>query len=275
MKKLFYLGFALVLAMGVGCALTNYALIVDNDQTNKGTLPMQPVNTNGKAHIHESSQVALVFPDAAEESLWFVDQKANGDRTLTTYVNTTPNPIFNGGVNATFHDDFYCNPDWNGCAIVTASDPELNDVDIYDYSYNPSCPGARSIYYLWSTGRYYGECGRSIQDAAALVMMGQAKNGGLFYLMTPANTNVLLSSRNDGTTSAMTLPGDIRVFMQDGRKVRVDFTNPAMGSFKNALATHADVHGPNNQITLQFNGLSKSFDVKLLADNLHAGAKKF
>lgn len=278
MKKLFYLGFALVLAMGVGCALTNYSLIVDNDQTkNQDAPPMQPVNTNGKAHIHESSQIALVWPDGAEETLWFVDQKANGDRTLTTYINHTANGLFVGGPNATFHDDLYCNPDWQGCAIVTAPDPEVGDVNIYDYSYNPNCKGARSIYYLLSTTRYYGECGRSMQDAAALVMMGQPKNGGLFYLMTPANTSFLFTSKNDGTTTAMSLPADVSLFVSGvgDRKARLDVTNPMFGSFKNALATQADIHGANNQITMQFNGLSKSFNVKLLADNLHAGAKKF
>jgi len=159
---------------------------------------MAPVNTNGKAHVHESSQVALIWPDGTDEALWFVDQKANGDRTLTTYVNYSP-------AYPTFHDDLYCNPDWQGCAVITADDPEIGDVDIYDYKYNPNCPAARSIYYLFSTTRYYGECGRSIQDVGALIMMGQPKNGGLFYLLTPANTNILLTSRGDGTTSAMTL----------------------------------------------------------------------
>jgi len=85
---------------------------------------------------------------------------------------------------------------------------------MYDYSYNPHCPGARSIYYLFATTRYYGECGRAIQDVGALIMMGQPKKDGLFYLLTPANTNLLLTSKNDGTTTAMTLPGDVSVFVQ-------------------------------------------------------------
>jgi len=275
MKKLFYLGFALVLAMGVGCALTNYALIVDNDQTKQAGGIMTPVNTNGKAHIIESSQVATIYADYAEETLWFVDQKANGDRALTTYINSTPDPVYWGGPNAQFHDDLYCNPDWQGCAAVTANDPEIGDVDIYDYTYNPHCLTPGTIYYLFSTGRYYGECGRSIQDTAALIMMGQPKNGGLFYLMTPANTNILLASKNDGTTTAMSLPGDVSVFVTGRNKVSMNMTNPLFGSFRNALATHADVHGANNAITLQFNGLSKTVNVKLLAANLHAGAKKF
>lgn len=273
MKKLFYLGFALVLAMGAGCALTNYELITDNDQVRNGS--SGAVNTNGKAHIFESSQVALIWPDGTDESLWFVDQNAAGDRVLTTYVNFSVGPLV-GGTDPTFHDDFYCNPDWNGCAVITAQDPEVGDVNIYDYKYNPNCPAARSIYYLLSTYRYYGECGRGIQDAAALVMMGQPKDGGLFYLMTPANTNVLLTSRNDGTTTAMSLMGDISITATgDARpKVRVDASTPWIGSWKGQLATYSDVHGPNNEITVQFNGLSKKFNVELFEENLRAASKK-
>jgi len=268
MKKLFYLGFALVLAMGVGCALTNYELIVDNDQVKQGY--MGPVNTNGKAHVRESSQIATIWPDGTDETLWFVDQKANGDRTLTTYNNYSPN-------GPTFHDDLYCNPDWQGCALVTAPDPEIGDVDIYDYTYNRNCLGIRSLSYLLGTTRYYGECGRAIQDLGALIMMGEPRNGGLFYLLTPANTNILLTSKVDGTTTAMTLNADIPVFVKGmgDRHATVDMTNPVMGQMKDKLATHADVHGANNQITLQFNGLSKTLNVKLLAENLHQSAKKF
>ena len=36
MKKALYLGFCLVLAMGVDCAITDYDLIVDNDQVSNG-----------------------------------------------------------------------------------------------------------------------------------------------------------------------------------------------------------------------------------------------
>jgi len=277
MKKLFYLGFALVLAAGVGCALTNYQLITDNDQLKNQSAPTSTVNTNGKAHVIESSQIATVYPDFLEETLWFVDQRTNGDRTLTTYINRTTDPVYYGGPNAQFHDDLYCNPDWQGCAVVTAQDPEVGDVDIYDYAYNPRCESGPTVYYLFSTTRYYGECGRSLQDVGALIMMGQPKKDGLFYLLTPANTNILLTSKSDGTTTAMTLPGDVSVFVsgQRDRHATVDLTNPVFGSFKNALATHGEIHGANNEITLQFNGLSKTFATRLMIDNLHNGAKRF
>jgi len=69
----------------------------------------------------------------------------------------------------------------------------------------------------------------------------------------------------------------VTAFLSGGsqHKVVVNVTNPVFGSFKNALATHGDIHGAANEMTLQFNGLSKTFGVSLLIDNLYAGAKKF
>ena len=59
MKKLFYLGFCVMLSLGVGCAITNYELITDNDQVSNGQ-GSGVVNTNGKAHIRESSQIGTI-----------------------------------------------------------------------------------------------------------------------------------------------------------------------------------------------------------------------
>ena len=61
MKKALYLGFCLVLAMGVGCAITDYELIVDNDQVSNGQ-GTGVVNTNGKALIM-SGGIATIWSD--------------------------------------------------------------------------------------------------------------------------------------------------------------------------------------------------------------------
>ena len=84
MKKLLYLGFCAVLVAGVGCAISDYQIITDNDQAHDGgQVTDGTVNTNGKAHIR-SFQIALIFGSFTEEAINFVDQKNNGDRTLTT-----------------------------------------------------------------------------------------------------------------------------------------------------------------------------------------------
>lgn len=269
MKKLFYLGFCLVLAMGVGCAITDYALITDNDQTRNGQ-GTGTVNTNGKAHIREGSQVASGYPDGYDELFSFVDQSANGDRVLTTYDNFSSSfPIF--------HSDFYCNPDWQGCAVSTSQDPQVGDVDIFDYSANFNCLGARSLYLLVASSRYYGECGRSVQDLGALLMMGQPKNGGLFYLLTPANTNLVLNSLGDGASSAITLNADIPVQLTKtglNGKLVVSANNPVLGRMSDAVANFADNHGGAMNISLMFNGLTYTKTAKVLP-SMHKLSKNF
>ena len=132
MKKVLYLGFCLVLAMGVGCAITNYSLITDNDQVSNGQ-GSGVVNTNGKAKM-TSQQVATIWPDGSDELFSFIDQKADGTAVITTYNN------FSTGGDPTFHSDLYCNTAWNGCAIWTA--PDDNVGDIFDGTFNANCAGA-------------------------------------------------------------------------------------------------------------------------------------
>ncbi len=260
MRKLFYLGFCLVLAMGVGCALTNYELITDNDQVKSGGQFV--VNTNGKAHVQESVQIALGWSDGYDCTLWFVDQKANGDRTLTTYNNySTEYPIF--------HDDLYCNPDWAGCAMVTAQDPEIGDVDMYDYAINWSCKGTRSLYYLWSTTRYYGECGRAkmpLADRINLMNMGRLGQSmgveGLFYDLNRSNTTITLNNKA-GYTTTLPMNAEIGAFISfQGRKATLDMTNPLLASMGRAYADFLANHATHStQVTVSFNGIDHNFNI--------------
>jgi len=210
MRKVFYLGFCLVLVMGVGCAITDYQLITDNDQIITHQYANATVNTNGKAHIR-SFQIALIFGDGADEIINFVDQKTNGDRTMTTYNNFS---TF-GGPGPTFHDDLYCNPDWQGCAIWTAHDPPGGfdraglGYGAFDGRMNANCNGARSIIYLVATTRasrgYYndGECGRAqhgLAEYTQLLNMGElgeyAGRPGLWYFLDSSNTNYSINGVN-------------------------------------------------------------------------------
>jgi hypothetical protein len=143
MKKLSYLGFCLVLAMGIGCAITDYPVIVDY-------YGGYVVGTQGKAMIANASQVAFIYSDGADNLFSMIDQKADGNGTLTTYNFYTTDGTY-------FLDHDYCTPDWNGCAIVTAP----NGGDMFDRSVNYNCAGARTLSVFASTPRY-GECGRGM-----------------------------------------------------------------------------------------------------------------
>lgn len=261
MRKLFYLGFCLVLAMGVGCAITNYTLITDNDQVANGQ-GTGIVNTNGKAHLIEGSQVATIWSDGADEWMAFVDQKSNGDRVITNYNNfSAAYPIF--------HDDLYCNPDWNGCSMITAQDPEIGDVDVFDYTYNINCKGIRSISVLLSNpGRTYGECGRvqlPLADRISLMNMGRIGRSmgleGLFYDLNRSNTTITLNN-NAGFVTTLPMNAQIPAFFSFSRKATLDMTNPLLASMGRAYADFLANHATHQtKATLTYNGISMSWDI--------------
>lgn len=256
MKKLFYLGLCALLTTGVGCAITNYELITDNDQVSNGQ-GSGVVNTNGKALVKQSSQIAVGWPDGTDNTVWFVDQAANGDRTLSTYNN------FSTGGDPTFPDDLYCSPDRQGCAIVTASDPEVGDVDIYDFSYNPNCAGARSVYYLTGTTRYYGECGRALALTDRLSLLNQGRlvsmNGaaGLQWAATPMNTTVTLNNKA-GVQQLLPMAGSFSFSMipNGSRQTLVDLNNPMNKVLMNGAADFMSNYGSSvNEVSFVYNGI--------------------
>jgi hypothetical protein len=207
MKKLLYLGFCAVLVAGVGCAISDYQIITDNDQAHDGQqVTNGTVNTNGKAHIR-SFQIALIFGSFTEEAINFVDQKTNGDRTLTTYMNHST--IGLGG--PTFHDDLYCNPDWTGCATWISHDPpggfDRNGAGFaaFDGRFNVNCktPGIQQIFATTRArrGNYNdGECGRmnvaDVQKKITIMNMGELGEVGgesfLFYNIDQNNTTYMI-----------------------------------------------------------------------------------
>lgn len=251
MKKLFYLGFAAVLAMGFGCAITDYELITSN---NTGI-----VNTNGKAYIRSSAQVANIYDDGSDNIVNYVDQKANGDQTLTSYnFATVGYPAV-----TPFLDFLYCSPAWNGCAITTADNPVAGDVDPFDYRWNGNCSGARSLSLLSSTTRYYGECGRTVRPTFAqkaeimltgkdVTMFGEK---GLLFNVGPQNLSIsLINERNE--TYVLPINGNTTVWAQLGHgafKAAVNMTNPVLATtvraYADFLANHATYGRTQVQIT--------------------------
>lgn len=263
MKKMFYLGFCLVLAMGVGCAITDYEVITDNDQTLNGQ-GSGVVNTSGKAHVRESSQVATLWADGNDELIWFVDQKANGDQTLSTYNNFS---TVSG--QPTFHDDLYCNPDWQGCAITTAPNPAAGDVDPFDYSYNANCSGARSLSVLLGTTRYYGECGRarmSLSDRISLINSARLGQNlgleGMFFDLNHSNLTISVDNKA-GFVSTLPVNASSSLFLSyQGRKGTLDLTNPLWAT---TFSAYADFLGNQatgrTNLTITYNGISISKEI--------------
>jgi hypothetical protein len=291
MKKLLYLGFCLVLSMGVGCAITDYETITDNTQFvnaffkdkdfEKGKAPVDGfvVDTDGKAHIIESSQVATLWPDGNDELLVFVDQAANGDRVLWTYNN------FNTADQSTFHDDLFCNPDWSGCAVWTAQDSGTCDpagggclaMVMFDGVPDLNCLGLRSLSVLAGTSRYAGECGNEIFDKDKDFGDGDARPSfpeilgvlntgeygefggltGLFFDVSYNNTNIIIAD-------TLVPMADTVVFWNPQRHFAlIDMTNPGLQQTARAFNDLPDeVH--NFQIS--HNGLTVNFNAKKIGE---------
>jgi hypothetical protein len=257
MRKLFYVGFCAALMMGFGCAITNYDLIV-NEYSG------EVINTNGKARIL-SGQVASTYADGSDNCQWYVDQKANGDRTLTNYNYFTPPDAL-----SPFVSDLFCTPEWNGCSMVTADDPQLNDVDIFDFSFNANCDGVRSLYYVLSTTRYYGECGRGARpaltdrlDFLATGQVGQfAGQTGLWFNLNRNNTTITLDNKA-GFTTALNFNSSIRLWANPAQKnFAIMMDSPMLSGdqrrYADFLANHATAQ---TLATITYNGVSWSFDI--------------
>jgi len=263
MKKLLSFGFGLAFAAsmltGFGCALTNYELITDND------IGGAAVNTAGNTYVR-ATQVATLWPDGADNLTWYVDQKANGDRKLSTtnYFTTSGSP---------FKDDLYCSPDWSGCKVATADDPEVGDVDIFDYAANPSCAGYRSLSLLVSTTRYYGECGRASADRnTRLISMGNEMTPVPFNGATWLRTNLsalnasLRVDNHNGSVSALPITSQIGVTANFAKRQMVlDMTNPNNRTLAQNFINWSKAHpGPSIEATLTVNGNDFKYNVKTM-----------
>jgi len=267
MRKLLYLGFCLLIVAGFGCAITDYGIITDNNQTKAGAAkedPNRATNTAGKAHIIETSQIATIWPDGTDELFSFVDQKADATATITTYNN------FSTGSEPTFHSDLYCNASWSGCAIWTA--PDDNGPILFDGKWNQNCAGSRSLSLLLGTGRYYGECGQqqaklSIQDKISLLGSAvEAKafgRSGLLWNLDSSDTSISVRNLDNGVTVNVPFYGvSIDHFFSNESNVAFTWLDHAMlGVMLRDFANKLDneLNGDTLVVTITHNGIATSF----------------
>jgi hypothetical protein len=265
MKKLVYIAFVVLLGFAFGCHVSNYGVITDNNQSRGSGDGI--VNTTGKAHIKESSQVATIWPDGSDETINFVDQAADGTAVLTTYNN------FSTGNEPTFHDDLYCNPDWVGCSARTSADD--NDANLFDYTHlNFNCSGARSICIVLSTGRYYGECGRrdarltiaeKIAALSSAVPAQRFGSRGLTWELDSRNTTITARNLETGQTYlAPTYGLEIEQFVAENGNIaytRLDhpMLGPALIGFASLLQD--ELKSGAIEVTVDVNGIDASFTV--------------
>jgi hypothetical protein len=167
--------------------------------------------------------------------------------------------------------------------MVTASDPQVGDVSIFDFTLNRNCSGLRSLSYVLSTTRYYGECGRalsSVSDRISLMNMGNitTQNGveGLLYNLNRNNFSIRLDN-NSGVVSSLPVVGDSSLFINPAkRQMTIDMTNSLLANTGRGLADFVRNYGTDSTtVTFTLNGLSKSWEVgNLNADKITANMNK-
>jgi hypothetical protein len=285
MRNLLYALFCVVLVLGVGCAVTDYETITDNQQFLKtkdcdddksscvGPGPGAVVDTKGKAWIKPSGQVALIWSDGTDNLLWFVDQKDDGARKIYTYNHFAPNDTY-----PTFVAGLFCDPNYKGCAVWKAEDSATCDPAEggcvfnaqFDGKANVNCLGYRSLTSLLATTRYYGECGNkgstasslsnpALPDRMAFVNSGEYGTWlgmeGLFFFMDHNNTTI----NAGGNIIPM---ADAELFIDPRRRVGgLNLSNPMLAAsfraFDDAIAA-----GQSFTLSVSYNGVQ--FDRELM-----------
>ena len=139
----------------------------------------------------------------------------------------------------------YCSPDWNGCAIYTAPNPNSPDDDPFDITWNQNCFGSRSLLGLMAAVERYTECGRSrltVRDQMRLMETGTLLDEfTLGYRLHAGNTSLFFDN-NAGARNFIPILGDVR-------------------------AEHTTV-------TLTLNGIRQEFDIALLPEGLRGAANR-
>lgn len=260
MKKLLYVAFCLTVAMSLGCIAITWPCITDNDLQSEAL-----VNTNGKAHLFETSQTGLLTGGKMYTHASFVDQTAGGMQKLTVYEME--------GMPYQFHTDTYCNPDWTGCAWFT-----------YDYACYPfpACtfygPGAKLNLNCFLTSAVglcnyvrYGECGRSLRmpnmqwSEIDQLMNSAVENGNILtFNINRGNTSVTFQN-GTGQLASWGLVGnqELNLDLNHGRATIQAGTSYANSMRK--LSQIVDQGFQNGLMTITRNGVSKSLQVQFFS----------
>lgn len=247
MKKLFYAGFCLALVMGVGCAISNYPVMVDG-------YTGEVINTNGKAYIMPSTQISTTWPDGTDCAFSCIDQKASGAGVITTYNHFTTD-------GSNWIDNTYCTSDWNGCAMVTCENGGYE----FDYVANWNCKGVRSLYYVVNYTSRIGECGNASLTANNVMNALDVVSGNeMVGVINRSTTQAYLTS--NGFSSAINIYGSypFTLDLQQNR-VTMDMSSPLWNAQRRVMTNFRDNYqeGPTT-LDLYFKGVHIQKDMNIL-----------
>ncbi len=267
MKKVLFT--ALLAVFSLGCAITDYPVIFDSRGAD-GDAVMQ--GQYDLAYIMPSSQVATIWDDGTDELFTLVSQDWRGDQWLKTYNNFDPTGM------VLFLDQTYCDPTFDSslCAIATAWNPDLpnayphgdqgagyNNVDnVFDYIYDPSCSGARSLSLLVSYTSRIGECGSGVwadkQGAAyEFSILDRVNFRGQSVYHLPIDNSIAAFSVNGHD---MPIYGRFNLYVDDRLRTMVPMTPNARYQL-NALDRAVQRDGNFLDIDMTYGSLTANFKV--------------
>jgi hypothetical protein len=203
MKKLLFGAFVLAMIASLGCAITNYPVLLDSRGDYSGV-----IRTGHKAYITPTGDIALIYADGSDNLFSMVYQNNYGDQKLYTFNNFDPS------ASVLFLDQTYCDWRYNGCEIWRAWNPHQSNVDnVFDGEYFPNCSGARSLSSLISYSSRMKECGDRVFTHDLQGMYGNFANlatttwrGQTAYIVPIDNSNTSMTlTSNGGLTTAIPL----------------------------------------------------------------------
>jgi len=256
MKKLFYLAFCAAVLMSLGCATISYPVITDD-------YFWTTVNTNGKAHVMETTQVGLGIGGKYYEQMSFVDQAASGYQHISVIEQQIA--YMAGYVN--FHSDTYCNPDWNGCAWYTNDYMPITDCTFYgpNSRINWAC-FKTSAYGLCYIGRT-AECGRGLgipkdlrgSEIVSLIGAGIENGHNMIYNINN-NTTRLVLQNPQGAMTTFKFAGntELNVNLRKGTML-IDGNSPNWAVNVRKMASLFDAGFQTGTAQLTIGGVTRDF----------------
>jgi len=226
-----------------------------------------------KAYIMPSGQVATIWADGTDELFSDVTQDWKGDKWIYTYNNFDPT------ASLYWLAQTYCDPNHaTDCWVTLAWDPDLPEVypfmmqndnydDIFDYAWDTTCSGARSLSVLVSYNVRFGECGSGIwqnpQDLAlefSLLNEATFRGASMYELPIDASIASFSITGQDGVNAEMPIYGRFTGYVNSDLQMAMPMT-PNWEYQARWLNNFVENHGQYMQIDMTYGSLNAQFQI--------------
>lgn len=272
MKKLLCGAFLSVVALSLGCAITDYPVIFDSRGPYDNNVMTGQYD---HAYIIPSSSVATIWSDGSDELNTYVAQDWKGDQWLKTYNNFDASGALN------FLDQTYCDPVRQGaCAVVTAWNPDVAGDDPFDYTFDTSCSGARSLSLLLGVSSRIGECGSGVmadKQGAAYEFSNletvSFRGKSVYHLPIDNSIASFTLTGADGAVAGMPIYGRFNAYI-DQRLRTMLMASPNARYNMRWMSNFATSHGSAMNVALTYGSLNADYSINVRLSGLAGAANR-